>query len=108
MRTPWISYLRTLALAAVLSLPVAHSAAAQEVAESEDPPDRVARLSYRKGDVTLEEAGSSERSAALLNRPLTTGDQLWADRDSRAELQVGSATLHLDEYTGHRTQGSRQ
>lgn len=96
----WISRLRVGALALLLGLPVLHTAYAQEVAEDEDPPNRVARLSYRQGDVTLEPAGSSEPETALLNRPLTTGDRLWADNGARAELQVGSATLHLDESTG--------
>jgi hypothetical protein len=91
--------IRTLALAAVLGFPLLQVVSAQEVAEGEDPPDRVARLSYRQGDVSLEEAGSEERATAPLNRPLTTGDRLWADQDARAELQVGSAALHLDEYT---------
>ncbi|MEQ1580112.1 MAG: DUF6600 domain-containing protein [Steroidobacteraceae bacterium] len=99
MKTPLILRVRALALAAVLSFPLLQAAAAQEVAEGEDPPDRVARLSYRQGDVSLEEAGSEERATAPLNRPLTTGDRLWADQDARAELQVGSAALHLDEYT---------
>ena len=100
MGNSWISSLRTLAFAAVLSFPVMYPAAAQEVPESEDPPDRAARLSYRMGEVSLEEAGSTERTVALLNRPLTTGDRLWADQQGRAELQVGSATLRIDEYTG--------
>lgn len=99
MSTPLFARLRTLALAAVLSLPLLQAASAQEVAEGDDPPDRVARLSYRQGEVTLEEAGSDERATAALNRPLTTGGRLWADQDARAELQVGSAALHLDEYT---------
>jgi hypothetical protein len=99
MNTPLFARFRTLALAAVLTLPLLQAAFAQEVAEGEDPPDRVARLSYRQGDVTLEEAGSRERATAPLNRPLTTGDRLWADQDARAELQVGTAALHLDEYT---------
>jgi hypothetical protein len=99
MSTPLFAQFRMLALAAALSFPLLQTATAQEVAEGEDPPDRVARLSFRQGAVTLEEAGSEERATAPLNRPLTTGDRLWADQDARAELQVGSSALHLDEYT---------
>jgi hypothetical protein len=99
MTASLLAPIRLAALAALLALPLAQAASAQEVEESEDPPDRVARLSYRQGDVTLEEAGANERSTAPLNRPLTTGDHLWSDQDSRAELQVGSAALHLDEFT---------
>jgi len=31
---------------------------------------------------------------------LTTGDKLWADRDSRAELQLGGATIRMGASTG--------
>ena len=37
---------------------------------------------------------------AAPNRPLTTGDQLWADRDSRAELSLGAAVIYLNSNTG--------
>ena len=33
-------------------------------------------------------------------RPMTTGDKLWADQDSRAELQLGSAVIRLNANTG--------
>src|SRR4051812_25218444 len=65
-----------------------------------DPPGRVARLSYIKGDVSLQPAGTDDWANASVNRPLTTGDELWVDRDSRAELQVGTAVIHVDEGTG--------
>lgn len=64
-----------------------------------DPPDRVARLNYFAGTVTLEPAGLSDWSYAVLNRPLTTGDQLWADAHARAELHAGSTALRLDQQT---------
>src|SRR5690349_17691635 len=99
MNNPWVSRVRAFLLAALLSVPVLNVVSAQEVAESEDPPDRVARLSYRQGEVSLQTPDNSEWTTAVLNRPLTTGDKLWVDKDSRTELQVGSATMHLDEYT---------
>ncbi len=34
-----------------------------------------------------------------LNRPLTTGDQLWTDRDSRTELQLDGSLLRLSSDT---------
>nr|WP_244106235.1 DUF6600 domain-containing protein [Paraburkholderia phenazinium] len=64
-----------------------------------DPPDRVARLNYFAGTVTLEPAGQTDWSYAVLNRPLTTGDQLWADANARAELHAGSTALRLDQQT---------
>src|SRR5262245_22076223 len=69
------------------------------LAQESDPPDRGARLSYADGRVSLQAADAQEWTAATLNRPLTSGDKLWVDRESRAELQVGSATLHLDQST---------
>jgi len=64
-----------------------------------DPPGRVARLNYFTGNVTLEPAGATDWSYAQLNRPLTTGDQLWADSGARGELQAGSTALRLDQQT---------
>ncbi len=36
---------------------------------------------------------------AVTNRPLTAGDNLWADKDSRAELQLGSTAIRMDSET---------
>ena len=38
----------------------------------------------------------------MVNRPLTTGDRLWADANSRAELQIGGATIRLGDATSVR------
>src|SRR5918993_1194614 len=68
--------------------------------ESYDQPERVARLSYANGEVSLQPADTNEWTAAVLNRPLTSGDTLWVGEDSRAELQIGSASIHLDRNNG--------
>lgn len=65
-----------------------------------DPPDRAARLSYLQGDVSMQPAGEEDWAPAILNRPLTTGDKLWAERDARAEIQVGPAAVRLGSNTG--------
>ena len=65
-----------------------------------DPPGRVARLGYMRGSVSFQPAGESEWVEAVANRPMTTGDRLWADRDGRAEVELGSATIHLAPNTG--------
>ena len=36
----------------------------------------------------------------MVNRPLTTGDKLWAEPDARAEIQVGPAAVRLGGNTG--------
>ncbi|HTR10094.1 MAG TPA: DUF6600 domain-containing protein [Paraburkholderia sp.] len=68
-------------------------------AASADPPARVARLDYMAGAVTTEPAGASDWSYAQLNRPLTTGDQLWNDANSRSELHIGSTAVRLGAQT---------
>ncbi len=68
--------------------------------DQEDPPSRVARLAYMQGSVSFQPAGESQWVEAASNRPLTTGDQLWADKDSRAELSLGSAVIDLNSSTG--------
>jgi len=65
-----------------------------------DPPGRVARLGYMEGSVSFQPAGESDWVQAVPNRPMTTGDKLWADRDSRAEVQLGSAAIRLAANTG--------
>ena len=68
--------------------------------DQDDPPGRVARLGYMEGSVSFQPAGEDEWVEAVPNRPLTTGDKIWADRDSRAEVQLGSATIELASNTG--------
>lgn len=85
-------------LAGLLGLAATHCATAQEPVV--DPPGRVARLSLMDGEVSLAPAGTEEWADAVLNRPLTSGDKMWIGTDARAELQVGTATLHLDRSTG--------
>jgi hypothetical protein len=70
------------------------------LADESDPPGRAARLSYLEGSVSLEPAGVNEWTAAELNRPLTTGDRLWTDADSAAELDIGAAVIRLAASTG--------
>jgi len=69
-------------------------------ADDDDPPGRVARLSFLRGAVSFQPAGESDWAPAAINRPMTTGDKLWADMDSRAELHIGSAAIRLNANTG--------
>jgi len=64
-----------------------------------DPSARVARISFLQGTVSLQLAQADEWVGARLNRPLTNRDQIFTDSGSRAELQIGMATVHLDENT---------
>ncbi len=65
-----------------------------------DPPGRVARLNYIQGSVSLQPAGTQQWVDANPNRPLTTGDNLWADMNSRGEVHVGDTAIRLSAQTG--------
>ncbi|HET8747104.1 MAG TPA: DUF6600 domain-containing protein [Ramlibacter sp.] len=80
-------------LAAILLVGLAGAVFAQE---GEDPPTRVGFVSYSQGSVVFAPQGDDEWIELPPNRPLTAGDRLWTDRGARAELQVGTSTLHLD------------
>ncbi len=69
-------------------------------ANNDDPPSRVARLSYARGNVSFEPAGTEDWVQAVVNRPVTTGDRLWSDNGGRAELNIGSASIRLAGATG--------
>jgi hypothetical protein len=115
-RTPTLTQFRRttrrtrLALAALTALNLAAApavfaqsappdASPAPAAASADPPGRVARLDYMAGAVTTEPAGATDWAYAQLNRPLTTGDQLWNDANGRSELHIGSTAVRLGAQT---------
>src|ERR1700686_243887 len=86
--------------ASLISIALVERVAAQDQYAQDDPPSRVARLGYLQGSVSFQPAGETEWVEAAQNRPMTTGDQIWADKDSRAELSLGSAGIGLKSVTG--------
>ena len=68
--------------------------------QRDDPPSRVARLGYIEGSVSFQPAGENDWVQAVPNRPMTTGDKLWSDRESRAEVQLGASMIDLGSNTG--------
>ena len=66
---------------------------------SAEPPSRAARLGYVSGTVSFSPATQPDWVQAVVNRPLTTGDRLWSDTGSRAELQLGGAAIRLGADT---------
>jgi hypothetical protein len=97
----WWSAVLALALSSAVLLPVLAVAQDQDQGDQQDdPPSRVARLGYMEGSVSFQPAGESDWVQAAPNRPMTTGDKLWADQDSRVELQLGSAVIRLNANTG--------
>src|SRR6266567_5346146 len=85
---------------AVVSTALVQWAVAQDQPDQDDPPSRVARLGHIEGSVSFQPAGESEWVEAVRNRPMTTGDKVWADKGSRAELGLGSAVIDLNQNTG--------
>jgi hypothetical protein len=67
--------------------------------DANDPPTRVARISYIDGSVSLQPGGAGDWGSAARNRPMTVGDKIWTDKDSRAELQTGVVSIHLGSMT---------
>jgi hypothetical protein len=83
-----------------LALTMALLAPLSAFGDDDDPPGRVARLGYTHGSISFQPAGTDDWVSAVVNRPITTGDKLWADEDSRAELHIGSASLRIASNTG--------
>jgi hypothetical protein len=97
----WRSAMFAMALAIMpLTMAVLPKRAAAQDGDQDDPPSRVARLGYMEGSVSFLPAGETEWVGAVPNRPMTTGDQLWTDQDSRAEIQLGSAVIRMSANTG--------
>src|ERR1700731_272653 len=65
----------------------------------DNPPARVARISYLKGRVSFQPAGQDQWSEATINFTVTTGDRLYTDKGARAELEVGPYSVRLWEQT---------
>jgi len=69
------------------------------VLAAQDPPSRAGRISYVSGAVSFEPAGVTDWVAATVNRPLTMGDQLYADSGARAEVHVPGTAFRLGDRT---------
>ena len=63
--------------------------------ERRDPPGRAVRLQYMSGSVSFQPQGTGDWVAGSLNRPLTNADNIWTDKDSRAELNAGTGTFRM-------------
>lgn len=99
-RKLWFAVLSLAGLAFLVQLSAIARAQDDADDQSQDPPTRVGRLNYSQGSVSFRPAGEDDWVTAVPNRPLVTGDDLWADEDSRAEVHVGSAAIRLGAKTG--------
>ena len=64
-----------------------------------DPPGRAVRLQYISGAVSIQPGGVNDWVEGVVNRPLTTSDRVWTDKEARAELHLGSAALRMSAET---------
>ena len=76
---------------AVISAPLA--------AQSDDPPSRVARLSFLNGNVSFQASGESQWNQASQNFPLSSGDRLYTDKGGEAEFESGNVAIRLSGDT---------
>ena len=68
----------------------------QQGSPENDPPSRAARLQFMDGSVSVQPHGTEDWVAGAINRPLTNSDNVWADKNSRAEINVGSGLIRID------------
>jgi hypothetical protein len=87
------------ALLAALATRLPAQEQGQPMTPQGDPPSRVARVSVAMGNVSVEPASVDQFSAAEVNDVLTTGDRLYADAGSNAELETGQLAVRLGQQT---------
>ncbi|WIG57234.1 MAG: hypothetical protein OJF61_003022 [Rhodanobacteraceae bacterium] len=63
---------------------------------SDQAPGRVARLAYLSGQVQFAPAGESDWGSVEVNRPMVIGDRLLTGNDGRAVLELGDASIRID------------
>jgi hypothetical protein len=56
-------------------------------------------MQYMDGQVSIQPGGVNDWVAGTLNRPMTTGDNVWTDKDSKAELNVGTGLFRMGAET---------
>ena len=83
-------------LAALLCAGTCSSLAAQNQGDRDgDPPNRVGRIGWAQGAVSLEPSGSDFFSAAETNYPMSAGDRLFADINALSEIQTSGLAVRL-------------
>jgi hypothetical protein len=70
--------------------------AAPDNGSQADPPGRVARLQYLTGSVSVQPQGQGDWVEGVVNRPLTNADNVWTDKESKAELNVGGGEMRMN------------
>lgn len=64
-----------------------------------DPPGRVGRLAFVDGTVSFHDDEEDGWTRAVVNTPLTTGDALWTEPNSRSEVSLAGTRIRMDGAT---------
>jgi hypothetical protein len=64
-----------------------------------DPPGRVGRLAFVEGTVSFHDDEENGWTKAVVNTPLTTGDALWTEPNSRSEVSLAGTRIRMDGST---------
>jgi hypothetical protein len=83
----------------LLTLVAAGSAEGQTRGYPYNQPERIARVQYMSGQVSVAPCEGNDWAAAALNQPLQPPICIWADKDSRAELNVGNGFIRMGSET---------
>ncbi|MFZ6745498.1 DUF6600 domain-containing protein [Undibacterium sp. JH2W] len=83
----------------IAALAVASLFVLAPVHAQDEPPGRVARVSYAYGNIGFADAGTNNWGTLTPNRPISTGDSLQVPFAGKAELHVGPNALRMQENT---------
>jgi hypothetical protein len=64
-----------------------------------DPPGRVGRLAFVEGTVSFHDDEENGWTKAVVNTPLTTGDAIWTEPNSRSEVSLAGTRIRMDGST---------
>jgi len=64
-----------------------------------DPPGRVGRLAFVEGTVSFHDDEDNGWTKAVINTPLTSGDALWTEPNSRSEVSLAGTRIRMDGST---------
>ena len=93
------SWVRVVPASFLIIVVALFASAARAQDNTADPPGRVARVDYMTGQISVQPHGTDDWVQAESNRPLTIADNVWADKDSRAELDFGTGVMRIDSET---------
>lgn len=68
-------------------------------ADAGDPPAVAGRLHATQGNVSVQPADVDQWSQVADNYPVASGDRIYADQNSRAEVQLGSMAIRMWQTT---------